>query len=749
MNFVKMSSQKSFSMSVPELSGGINSNSAPHKVADNQLTDCKNMWWKDGALSTRPGFFHDSFLQTTVYSSTLEYNKKPAGEITLKDGTKYTLSVLYTSGLISVSAVSPTGETLKFPLIYFSDDPEQPSADIEGNVYISGIGGEPLVFSGKASGAEEFKIYIIVPRYRYSSTGGKGDYRDTFVFCATDEMTLTNLNDKIYVPTLLINGKGNNFGTLTGISKTEYPDAITFESQNMLTGKFKAYFKTDGVSCTFSLPTVLTDEEITINYSKTNSVIVSWTILSGATISNTVDGFYCIAGRTDGTITFYNTSGAATPISLSLGKPNNLEVIAYHTEVSRSERIAKMTKSIWFGGSSGGIGGGTRLFICGNDDEPNLIWWSDLNNPLFFPQNNYSYIGDSAQKVTTFAKQSEMLIVFKPSETYYTTFVDGNGYAVEDVISGKITNVKTVSATFPLYQIHSEIGCDLPNTLQLCSNKLLWTNSDKKVYTLASTYSYSEKNIYTVSEMIERKFKSLDFTAAFALDYDHHYLLFVGTKIFVLDYAAKAFDNITTNSDDVSLQKGITWYEWEQNLGIDIIGGISSTTDLVIFGDYVEEHIEAFNNHMYILSNYFKLQGGKDYNITGFKSVYFDTEKTIITGCEPVVFVDDISSMLQTKLFDFKSFERRKNIKNVYIGVGTSNESTLYISFLTERGTINMASEVQITETASDYSPECLKTVSILPCQPMVLCFGLKIESKGSIAISGININYKVLGCLK
>jgi len=749
MNFLKMNSQKSLCLSVPQLSGGMNSNSSPHKVGDNQLTDCKNMWWDDGALSTRPGFFYDSFLQTTVYSSTLDYNKKPSGEITLKDGTKYTLSVLYTSGLISVSAVSTTGATLKFPLIYFSDDPEQPSVDIEGNVYISGIGGEPLVFSGKASGAEEFKIYIIVPRYKYSSTGGKGDYRDTSVFCATNELTLTNMNDQIYVPTLLINGKGNNFGTLTGISKTEYPDAITFESQNMLTGKFKAYFKTDGVSCAFSLPTVLTDEEIVINYSKTDGKTDIWTIQPGETISNTVDGLYCIVGRTDGTLTFYNTSGVTTALSLSLGKQNNLEVIAYHTEASRCERIAKMTKSIWFGGSSGGIGGGTRLFICGNDDEPNLIWWSDLNNPLFFPQNNYAYIGDSAQRVTTFSKQSEMLIIFKPHETYYTTYVEGNGYAVEDVISGKITNVKTVSATFPLYQVHSEIGCDLPNTLQLCSNKLVWANTDKRVYTLATTYSYSEKNIYTVSEMIERKMKSLDFTNAFALDWNHHYLLFSGAKIFVLDYGVTAFNNITTNSSDVLLQKGITWYEWEQNLGVDIIGGVSSTNELIVYGDYVEKHIVDYNNHMYILSNYFKLQGNLDCNIAGFESVYLDEQKTFVSGCKPVISTLDIYCALQTKLFDFKSFDKRKNITALHLGVGASAQTTLYVSFLTEHGTDERACEVQVYETADEYSSEFFKTVAILPCQPRVMCFGIKIESEGSIAIGEISIYYKILGSIR
>lgn len=749
MNFPKINGNKTENFSVSGFSGGMNTSSVLNMAANNQLTDCSNMWWNGGALCTRPGFYHDSYLQDSVYATTLEYNKKPAGEITLKDGTKYALSVLYASSLISISAVSTGGKTLKFPKIFFSDDPEQPPVDIYGNVYLSGIGGEPLVFSGKSSGLEEFKIYIIVPRYKYNSTGGKGDYRDTFVFCATNESTLTNLNDQIYVPTLLINGKGNNFATLTGTSKTEYPDVIFYESQNMLTGKFKAYFKTDGVSSIFSLPTALTDEEITINYSKSSGDKDTWTIAAGATNSNTVNGLYCVVSRTSGTISFFNTGAAATPLAKVIGKPNNLEVIAYHTESTRSEKIAKMTKSIWFGGSSGGFGGGTRLFICGNDDEPNLIWWSDLNNPLFFPQNNYAYIGDSAQKVTALAKQSEMLIIFKPNETYYTTYVEGNSYTVSDVISGKITNVKTVTTTFPLYQIHSEIGCDLPGTLQLCSNKLVWANTDKKVYTLATTYSYSEKNIYTVSSLIERKFIDLDFTNAFALDWNHHYLLFAGTKVFVLDYGVNAFNNIATNSNDVSLQKGITWYEWEQNLGVDIIGGISSTSELIVYGDYVEKHEVQYNNHMYVLSNYFKFKGSQDYKITGFQTQYSDEANLNDTGCKPILSAEDINCFMQTKLFDLGRFDKRKTIKNVYLSVGAATAGTLNISFLTERGMIEKVRQVEILGTADGYSPEYFKTVTVLPCQPRAVSFGIKIESEGATAISGININYKILGSVR
>ena len=43
-------------LTVPRLDGGLNQSSAASRIADNQLADCVNLWWQEGALRTRPGF---------------------------------------------------------------------------------------------------------------------------------------------------------------------------------------------------------------------------------------------------------------------------------------------------------------------------------------------------------------------------------------------------------------------------------------------------------------------------------------------------------------------------------------------------------------------------------------------------------------------------------------------------------------------------------------------------------------------
>ena len=95
----------------------------------------------------------------------------------------------------------------------------------------------------------------------------------------------------------------------------------------------------------------------------------------------------------------------------------------------------------WFGGDRSGINGGTRLFVSGNPSEPNLVHWSDVNNPLYFPENNYARIGNSGMAVTAFGKQENILVLFKESEIYYATYVAGGDFTAQDVIDGKVVDV--------------------------------------------------------------------------------------------------------------------------------------------------------------------------------------------------------------------------------------------------------------------------------------------------------------------
>ena len=66
MKFPKINKQPSRSVTVPKLSGGINLRDAVTMVQDNQLTDSKNMWYKDNILKTRPGMYTNSNMKKDV-----------------------------------------------------------------------------------------------------------------------------------------------------------------------------------------------------------------------------------------------------------------------------------------------------------------------------------------------------------------------------------------------------------------------------------------------------------------------------------------------------------------------------------------------------------------------------------------------------------------------------------------------------------------------------------------------------------
>lgn len=68
---------------------------------------------------------------------------------------------------------------------------------------------------------------------------------------------------------------------------------------------------------------------------------------------------------------------------------------------------------VWRGMES--IACGTRLFLGSNTEETNknLVVWSDPDNPLYFPENNYFSVGENSSAVTGFGRQADMLVIFK------------------------------------------------------------------------------------------------------------------------------------------------------------------------------------------------------------------------------------------------------------------------------------------------------------------------------------------------
>ena len=58
MRIPKMQASPQYRVTVPALDGGVNLKEAPNLVGDNQLTDARNVWWKDRGIRRYRGVPH-------------------------------------------------------------------------------------------------------------------------------------------------------------------------------------------------------------------------------------------------------------------------------------------------------------------------------------------------------------------------------------------------------------------------------------------------------------------------------------------------------------------------------------------------------------------------------------------------------------------------------------------------------------------------------------------------------------------
>ena len=75
---------------------------------------------------------------------------------------------------------------------------------------------------------------------------------------------------EIYSPLVMVNGRGDKFSTLSASQKANFPKPSLLEDFNLLSGGFRACYKTDGVSSKYYLPVKElsnnTNERIIVKY---------------------------------------------------------------------------------------------------------------------------------------------------------------------------------------------------------------------------------------------------------------------------------------------------------------------------------------------------------------------------------------------------------------------------------------------------------------------------------------------------
>ena len=701
---------------IPAFSGGINMRDGARNIRDNQLTESVNLWYKDGALRTRPRLVANTDdLGMIIYNKDgqkVTVSANNANRIVV-DGNLYFLEVTTFSNYGSLTA----NERIK--LRYKRNNDGSIGGEIIDDIVISDA---PTTDLKSLAIQHNGDIYVYA-RYFYNNKWCFRIYRvknNNGRFDSPVEVT-----EDAYAPLALTNG------VAISVDGQKISKGTQVEGYNLLSRYYRMQFSSynpesneDKTPMEFALNFSINDKGyegtkiIVVNTTKSGEIIRHEAIVERTELgtyeaieSNSPSSNYIYVKNNVLQFLSLNDNGNLYYESKENYLQNNIEVTApYATDSEYKKNVDKimaMSQMMWFGNTSLGLNGGSRLFLSGNAAEPALVVWSDFENPLYFSENNYAYVGDKGQKVVAFGMQASNLIVFKEREIYATQYVQGDVTA-EELVNQSAIDITTRLAQFPVCLIHQNIGCDSPNSVQLCRNRLVWA-FDHKIYTLTGANQYSERNVLPVSEMISSELAHKDLKNARSADWDNRYLLFVDDAVYVLEYDSYGYTNISsyTKNDDANVL--IPWYKWTLPIN-NIISVVSAGTDLLIFAD-----VEYSNTQNAI--NMFSFWENAD----GYDVI---TDGTKIP----------IECTFTTKQFDLGAPDYYKSINSVYIEAECSTPISLEMHTerkFADKGKLNKA------------------TRHFIPYMRLNRYFALKIACSGIVEFKGMTINYKTAGVVR
>ncbi len=140
-------------------------------------------------------------------------------------------------------------------------------------------------------------------------------------------------------------------------------------------------------------------------------------------------------------------------------------------------------------------GGDRKLCIVlgGCTAQPNAYFWNGSHaamDPGYWPMEQYNLAGDGSERIVGFGRQQDLLLIFKEHSVGRAGF--------------SLTTVSTDRALIemPYTAINSRIGCDLPWSIQLIENNLVFCNSRQGAHMVLDSSSAYENNIVQLSKKV-------------------------------------------------------------------------------------------------------------------------------------------------------------------------------------------------------------------------------------------------------
>ena len=184
-----------------------------------------------------------------------------------------------------------------------------------------------------------------------------------------------------------------------------------------------------------------------------------------------------------------------------------------------------------------------QVFVSGNPDYPQYVWYSDIADPLYFPDTNYLFVGGAGTNVTGMIPFGSQIAVLKePSLTESTIFL----ILYEQATDQKIDfNGEQYTETRDMYKVKhgfSGVGSLTADSVFSLSDEPLFL-SQKGIMGMVASAINSTNSLKNRSGYLDPKLlKETNLSNAVATVHDNYYILVVNGHAYVLDARQKSSD---------------------------------------------------------------------------------------------------------------------------------------------------------------------------------------------------------------
>lgn len=181
------------------------------------------------------------------------------------------------------------------------------------------------------------------------------------------------------------------------------------------------------------------------------------------------------------------------------------------------------------------------VVLGGSEAQPNAYFWCGnhtIIDPGYFPFDQYNFAGGTNDMITGFGKQQSMLVIFSEGSI---------GRASLETVESSSGRLRL---SMPYTSINSRIGCDLPWSIQLVENNLVFCNKSQGVHFIRDSSSALENNVEKISKKVDgsdirpglldacRKAVSV-----VSFDDDNRYWVIADGEAYVWDYQISGYNN--------------------------------------------------------------------------------------------------------------------------------------------------------------------------------------------------------------